>query len=473
MVRPWLAVLSLLVPSGAPIPEDERPNLLVLLSDDQSVTALGFSGNEAIHTPHMDRLAGEGVYFDNAFVTTSICAVSRASLLTGQYARRTGIYGFREALTPEQLNQTYPALLRESGYYVGFIGKWGISPQRKGQVRAASALFDYWAGVPEQGAYWHTEACPFVQATDGKWHPCPCEDAGSAGERTLHTTTRVIPDKVAQFLERRPAERPFCLSISFKAPHGPWDEVPDEIASAYADRAVPVCPDAAAQYEQLPEFLRESAGVQSSRELVRDTATLAGLLRDYYATTAALDVSVGAVRAALRERDLEDDTVVIFTSDNGTTFGEHGYIGKWLMYEESIRVPLVVFDPRADESLRGRRSAEMALNVDLAPTLLELAGVPVPAAMQGQSWVPVLADKAATLREDWFYEHLRSNVPAVEGVRTRALKYVRYVDLVPVREELYDLRDDPGEHHDRSKDPGYAESVAALRARHAAYVRDL
>ena len=473
--RPGPLLLGSLLLSAAagPVGQEtaaERPNLVLLLADDLSAASTGFGGNGVVHTPHMDRLAADGVHFEHAFVTTSICAASRASILTGQYARRTGVYGFSRPLSADALSGSYPVLLRASGYHVGYIGKWGIQPKKAAYALEVSSLFDYWAGIADQVVYWHERACPFVAGSGGGWHACTC---ASKAPGTLHASTEVFPAKVEDFLDARPPDAPFCLSVSFKAPHSPWTMVPPELGELYRDGKVPLPEDAAAALERAPPFLRSSPAFEGARETVLDGEALDRAVRDYYRTTTALDIGVGRIRAALEERGLAHDTVLILTSDNGLTLGNHGYIGKWLMNEESIRVPLVILDPRGPVELRGRTSSEMALNIDLAPTLLELAGIPVPAGMQGLSLVPVLEDAGATLREDWFYEHHYAHAPPVEGVRTRRMKYVRYIKQEPPREELYDLARDPLERDDLAGDPERAAELDELRSKWRAYRREL
>lgn len=442
----------------------KRPNLLLLLSDDQRADAMGCAPNAAIKTPALDRLASQGVRFRNAFVTTSICCVSRASVLAGQYARRHGIHDFARPFWPEAMSQTYPMLLKKAGYYTGFIGKWGIAANNVKLVNRAGATFDYWAGASHQSNFWHEADCPFVT------HPgvgeeklenlctCPPDARGRRGigvrigrkniKNPVHLSTQIIPAKVDQFLRARDKARPFCLSISFKAPHGPWSDWDPSVRDLYVDAKLPVPKTATpAAIAAKPAFLRRSLASAAGERLARDHARLRRQIGHYYRLISTLDISVGKVRKLLADHGLADNTVILFSSDNGHFLGEHGLMGKWLMYEESIRVPLIVSGP----GLTGEVNDELVLNADIAPTLLDLAGLPTPANMHGSSLVPFLRGDSAQWRASFLYE---APIPALGSwplvaVRSREWKYIRTFGPEDpsklVFEELYDLRDDPHE----------------------------
>ncbi len=427
-----------------------RPNIILLVTDDQRWDCLRCAGNEIIVTPNLDRLAQHGVLFVNNFCTSSICMTSRASILTGQYMRRHGIKTFRQPLSPAQLRQTYPLLLRRAGYRVGFIGKWGVGnvlPEKE---------FDYFKGFPGQGRYFHT--------IDGK---------------QVHLTS-IIAEQALEFL-RREDDRPFCLSVSFKAPHvqdgDPRQFLYDpKFEQLYANVHIPVPKTARPEYfEQLPQFIKESEGRRRWRIRFSTPEKYQQSVKGYYRLITGVDDAVGQMLGALDEVGKLDNTVILFTSDNGFFLGEHGLAGKWLMYEESIRTPLIICDPRLPNSLRGRRRTEMTLNVDLAPTILELAGVPVPDAMQGKSLLPLLRDASNAWREEWFYEYEFSpeRIPTCEGVRTKRWKYIRYTDFDPPYEELFDLQNDPGETENLIKSAQHKDILEYLRGRWAHYRTEL
>ncbi|MEN8184297.1 MAG: sulfatase [Myxococcota bacterium] len=420
-----------------------RPSFLVLVTDDQRADTLGCMGNPVIQTPSIDALAANGVIFDRAFVTTSSCPSSRASILTGQYTRRHGVSDFATPLPVAALDQSYPLLLRAHGYRTGFLGKWGL-----GGPLPWSA-FDEWGGFAAQGAYF-----------EGK----------GPGRRHL---TGELASQAVDFLETGD-ERPFCLSISFKAPHGPWFFDPS-LKDLYRDAPVPVGPTANLEAARgLHPFLRKSMVGHRGVRWLSDAEWLRDRLRDYYRMITGVDLAVARVLEALDRLGLCDEVVVIYTSDNGLMVGEHGFVGKTLMHEESIRVPLIVRAPGLPASAQGRRLKEMALNIDLAPTILDLAGIAAPTQMQGRSLLPLLEGDPVAWRDDWFYEFELSvgrgkYFPTLEGVRTERWKYVRYLDPEIEDEALYDLVRDPLETEDLADRPEHRERLDALRRRWQEY----
>jgi arylsulfatase A-like enzyme len=410
--------------------------------------ALGYTGNRLARTPNLDKLAARGTLFRNHFVTTSICCVSRASILSGQYARRHGINDFSTAFSPAAFSRTYPALLRTSGYRTGFIGKFGVGEQMPEKE------FDYWRGFPGQGNYFE------------KGDPA-------------HLTQR-MGDQTLEFLRTRDT-RPFCLSVSFKAPHsqdGAGREFPPDPRdeSLFVGTSFPVPVTAAEKYFQaLPEFVQKSEGRVRWRRRFATPELFQKTVADYYRLVAGIDREVGRILEALVSQDQAANTIVVFTSDNGFFFGERGMAGKWLMYEPSIRVPLLVFDPRAPVRARGQSSDSMTLNIDFAPTLLDYAAVDIPASMQGRSLVPLIRGEKTAWRSDWFYEHhtLPKIIPPSEGVRTDRWKYLRWVGVEPAVEELYDLAADPDEERNLIASPNQRAPLESLRSRYSRFLQDL
>jgi arylsulfatase A-like enzyme len=462
-------------------------NILLLLTDDQRWDALGYAGNRALQTPNLDSLARQGLYFENSFVTTAICCVSRASILTGQYGRYSGVQDF---FTPIHLETTYPHYLKNAGYYTGFIGKWGTMERDSGYFMRAADLFDFWAGSMGQSNYWHERDCNFVQnnGTTEKHHffcNCPPDSKGNKGEeiRTgkanmrdpVHQESFVIPDKVRKFLDQRDPGKPFCLSISFKAPHAPWSDYDGMFEHLYVGSSLYVSASVSVSDAlRMPGFLRHSLnGIKDINELRiahEINSHLQNSMRDYYRLISGMDQAVGKILAELRKRGLSDHTVILFYSDNGHFMGEHGFSGKWLMYEESMRVPGFIYDPR--HIMKEGRTREMVLNIDLAPTILQLAGIDVPSGMQGKSLLPLLKDPDKPFREDFFYEHLYrhldgdQHIERSEGVRTKEWKYIHYIDQAgPEAEELYHLAGDSLELHDLSDDHGFRVELDSLRKR--------
>ncbi|MEY2877904.1 MAG: hypothetical protein RLZZ15_284 [Verrucomicrobiota bacterium] len=476
----------------------QRPNIIFLLADDLRWDALGCAGNPLLKTPNVDRLAAQGTRFTNAFLTTAICCVSRASILTGQYARRHGVNDFRTPL--RSFAETYPARLRATDYFTGFIGKWGVAAANREYFQQCAAAFDFWAGDMGQSSYWHARACNYLanRGTDDRTEFfCSCPPAarqreGVAGTGPhpalvdpVHAETEFVPAKIRSFLDQRAAGKPFCLSVSFKAPHGPWGGFAPRYAKDFEGVAIPRAASVSeAEALRQPKFLRASLGSDNGLRYVQD----AGLdgerdtqLRKYYRLIEGLDFCVGELLRELDRRGLADNTIVIFTSDNGQFTGEHGFTGKWLMHEESIRAPMIIFDPRAPAAQRGQTSAAIALNIDVAPTILDFAGVTIPSAMQGQSLRPLLRDPAQSLRENFFYEHLYAHDPnpprhieRSEGVRTREWKYIVYLDQTgPDREELYDLAHDALEMKNLVTAPAQQERLRQMRRQHQQFAATL
>lgn len=413
-----------------------RPNLVVLVTDDQRADSTGFGGG-IVPTPALDALAAESTVFDEAFVTTSVCACSRASLLTGQYVRRHGVRDFGTPLTPSALARSYPVALRSVGYHTGFLGKWGL-----GGTLPADA-FDVFDGFPRQGEY-------FVEHEGERRH-----------------LTALLADAAVDFIAAAPDDRPFCLSLSFKAPHGPWEHHAPELADAFADVPIPLPESASlAAADRLPPFLQRSLGATAGREWVAEPERLRAHIRNYHRLVAGVDRAVARIRDAIRQRGATEDTAILFTSDNGLLMGEHGLIGKWLMFEESIRVPMLLHLPGSG----ARRVRAPALNVDVAPTLLDLAGLAAGGAVQGRSLVSHARGAAVDdWRDDWLYEHDldpgAGYVPRIEGVRGERWKYVHYLDPRSRRESLFDLASDPLELDDLAGQLEHRATLEALRAR--------
>lgn len=401
--------------------EERRPNLVIFLADDMRWDAIGAAGNRIIHTPNLDALAADGTLFTNNFVTTSICPTSRASILTGQYARRHKIWDFNTPLSHEQFRLSYPSLLRQAGYQTAFIGKWGIGGS------LPHSEFDYWRGYAGQGYYFDP-----------------------TGKRKEHLTD-LLSHQAADFLETVNSNKPFCLSFSCKAPHveerNPADpfKPQSKFAHLYEKITIPRPPTATEEhFERLPAFLRDSEGRELWKQQFSNYELYQHSVKQYYRLITGLDEAVGNIVSILKKEGLYDKTCFIFTSDNGYFLGEHGLAGKWWGYEESIRTPLII---KPVEKPAIQRISAMTLNIDLYPTLLELAGLPIPELAQGTSLVPIFAGVSNNTRNEWFYEHLLEHptIAESEGIRTDRYKYLRYIDEQEDVEFLFDLYNDPFE----------------------------
>ncbi len=408
----------------------ERPNIIFFLTDDQRWDALSYAGNTTLKTPNIDALAKQGVYFKNAYVTTSICAVSRASILSGQYARRHQIWGFSKNFTEEQLNNTYPILLRNSGYTTAFIGKYGVGNQ------LPIDQYDYWQGFSGQGSF---------NQQDENGNP-------------IHLTQK-IGQQANEFLEmQKDADKPFCLSISFKAPHVEGDPgyfLPDAASDTlYSDitASIPVT--------SIPEYFDHFPSSFTTNNVARNRwktrfATpemQQESIKKYYQLIHGVDVVVGRILEKLKETGQDNNTVIIFSSDNGFYLGEYGLAGKWYGSEPSIRIPMIIYDPR--ESSKGKTINKKVLNIDIAPTILSMANVTTPKIMQGKDLTALIDDPETDWRDAFFYEHLwqssdRYYIPSTEGVVWKDKKYMKYFSNENTKEvifeELYDLSKDPKE----------------------------
>lgn len=440
-------VVALLLCSGmmSPVVAAERPNIIFFLSDDQRADFLGCAGHPILKTPHIDMLAASGTRFENAFVTTSICAASRATLLTGLWERSHKYTFGTPPIAAEFVADSYPSMLRSAGYRTGFVGKFGVGIQ----------------GDPEQmfDSFVPLNRNPYFK-------PQP--------DGTLRHLTNITGDRAIEFIESCPAEQPFCLSVSFNAAHAedsdklnhyPW---PPEENLLYKDATIPPPLVDVDYWQQLPEFFHDA--MHRTRYFWRwDTEEkYQSNVKAYYRMLTGLDRNIGRVLEAVQAHGSRDRTIVIFMGDNGYYKGSRGFAGKWSHFEESLRVPLVIHDPRVASSAKGQVRTEMALNVDVAATILNYAGIDIPARYQGRSLVPLVAgNRVDEWREDFFCEHLmdRFDIPKYEGVRGSRYVYARYFEHLPEGEFLHDLQTDPLELKNLVHDPDSQAVLQTMRRR--------
>ena len=423
----------------------QRPNIIFILTDDQRWDALGYAGNELISTPAMDKLAQEGTYFNHALVTTPICAASRASILSGTYERTHG-YNFQTGPIGDQyMANAYPRLVREAGYYTGFFGKFGV------RYDPLDELFDVYEEYDRNNAY---------QDRRGYYYKTLNED-------TVHLT-RYTGQQALDFIEQAPRGQPFCLSLSFSAPHA-HDGAPEqyfwqpETASLLENTTVPG-PDLAEDryFNALPAPVRNGFNRLRWGWRYDTPEKYQHSVKGYYRMISGIDREIAKIREQLQRQGLADNTVIMLMGDNGYFLGERQLAGKWLLYDNSIRVPLIVYDPRVK---RHQDIADMALNIDVPPTILDMAEVDPPEGYQGKSLLPVVTGRMASLDRDtvliehlWEFDH----IPPSEGVRTKDWKYFRYVNDQSV-EELYNLQKDPQETDNLAKSADHQKVLAELR----------
>ncbi len=426
-------------PSASPAPP---LNVLLIVGDDMRWDTIGASGNPVVRTPRLDQLAAEGVRFEQARVTTSICMVSRATLLTGQYMSRHGITVFGRPLAPDAFANTFPGVLRRAGYWSGYVGKYGV-----GAARVAD--FDFLRAY--EGRHWMT---------------------GADGQR-IHVTEKNARDAI-EFLKTRPADKPFLLTIGFFAPHAE-DDAPEQYlpqessAAAYAGVTIPAPLRGDPRYlAALPPFLSRETNEGRVRYHWRFDSPdrYQAYMTRYYRLITEVDGAIGRIVDELRAQGVYERTLIVFIGDNGYFQADRGLADKWYPYEESLRVPLVVRDPRLAPARRGLARDQWALNLDVAPTIVAAAGLPVPAAMQGRDLGPLyLAARPPEWRDEFFYEHptvtSRDRIPSSQGVIHRDWKYVEWPEFDFA--QLFDLGRDPGEITNLAGQPALAARQAALR----------
>ena len=456
----------------------DRPNIIFIMTDDHAAHAIGAYGSRVNTTPNLDRLASEGALLTGVFATNSICTPSRAAILTGQYSHINGVTVFNRF---DSSRMTVARLLQQGGYYTGMVGKWHLGSDPVG--------FDRWEILPGQGTY---RDPVFYTAT---------------GEKTYsgRYATDVITDLAIKFVEDRPRDQPFFLMMHHKAPHRPWEPT-DAHAAEFAARRIPepvtFWDSYATRTDALHENQQRVAADLTNRDLkltppsglagqelaswlsikpdsvtiVRngkgETLTGEALVRwkyqrymqDYLATVQSVDDSVGRVLALLDKTGLARNTIVVYTSDQGFFLGDHGLFDKRFMYEESIRMPFLVRWPAGITPKT--RSDALALNIDFAPTFLEVAGLAVPADMQGRSLLSVLRSRTPSdWRTSMYYRYYHDpgdhNTRAHYGVRTRTHKLIYF--WTKDQWELFDLVNDPYELHNLYGQPGQEALTTTLK----------
>ena len=437
--------------SPTPVPDATRPNFVVIIADDMAYGLFG-AGRRLpfLQLPNLEALAARGAQFDRAFVTTSLCSPSRATLLSGLYAHTHGVL-VNETVDLSPAIATYPQLLQHAGYQTAYVGKWHMDAS----TDMPRPGFDYWLSFRGQGVY----IDPVLN------------ENGHVVKRVGYTTD-LLTEYAVNWL-RQPHQKPFVLVLSHKAPHQPAEPAARH-AGALADAVLPEPPSFSDSFADKPDWQRryvrcgggptayarcpdpQPAAIPEWSWPAQDVQRL-----DYLRTLLALDDSVGSVVSTLAAQGLQRSTYVVFLSDNGLFLGEHRLGDKRLAYEESLRVPLVI----AGADVVARRVNAMVLNLDLAPTLLDLAGVAVPGTMQGHSLAALLRGGGAAVRDAFLYEYMNESffpvIPDILGIRTQGRKLVTYPGTGD--EELYDLQTDPYELQNLAGRPEWAAVHADLR----------
>jgi arylsulfatase A-like enzyme len=467
-----------------------KPNIIFLLTDDQRDNSIGAMGHPFVKTPNLDRFMRDSVRFGNAYIASPVCAPSRVSFFTGMLERVHGV-GFSSSyeFTEAQWARTYPALLRQAGYYTGFVGKFGVEYYTfKGK---ASEKFDFW---------W---------AHDG-WTRFFPKDFDTPTTRPYHRAkedviTFIMGEAMTEFLDTAPKDKPFCLSVSFNVPHGsqttsmypdypewqqmkrPANENPKLRGSPfydtlYRDIGIQIPADTGTDpYRFIPKFIMDQDQGRRDQTYAYsyDRVTCLEHHVRYYQTITGLDRVIGKLLADLERRGLAKNTVILYASDHGLIMGEYGMGGKELLLDLSAKIPCIIHDPRLPADLRGRQLDHLVSSLDYTSTILDYAGIEPQEFMDGRSLRPLVEGKDVPWRDELFLESLftlRDN-PFQEGIRTRQWKYIRMYDGVmnfhephvdfagrpPEFEMLFDLEADPGERANLVHHSTYAAILAELR----------
>lgn len=439
--------------------KNEKMNVLFFLVDDLRWNSLHCMGTNFLITPNIDNLATNGVLFKNAYVTTGISCVSRATLLTGQYMARHHITGFGKAIPEKNFVDTYPAQMRKHGYWTGHVGKYGI-----GRIRPS----DYDFSSIYEGVHWYpTDPNVKIQKLGGGYTHIEGD--------SIHVTERNVQDAL-RFLHKRPKDKPFCLSLSFYATHAE-DNHPDQYryqpssSQYYKDVTIPVPFTAKDKYlKRLPTFLQAPENEGRIRWHWRfDTPEkYQHMMKSYYRLLTEVDEGIGRVVKELKKEGAYENTLIVFMGDNGYFHSEHQLADKWYPYQEAMRVPLIIYDPRVPKAERGMKESKFALNIDIAPTLLSAVSIPVPKVMQGKDLSQLyLKHNEKNWRKDFYYEHpIISNarrIPSSEALMTGDMKYIYWPDYKT--EELFNLKKDPYEINNRIKDSSYQRTLKAMKSR--------
>jgi arylsulfatase A-like enzyme len=433
-----------------------RPNLLFFLGEGARWDESSLAGNKLLRTPNIDRIGRDGVVFENAFCINSLCLPARATILSGLYSHTTGAVDNQHSKVPSRF-PIVTDLIRRAGYEIAFIGKSHV------EGSLMDHYWDYYFGFAGQADYLNPVV---VEGVKGKFGPA----------RTYHEYVDDLLTRkaLAWLAEKRTA--PFCLFLWFYAPHAPFDR-PLRMVNDF--NGVPIPKPASfdeylSGYPGKPRGVVEALNKIGAQFLQRDAPrSLEELVKDHYCGIESNDEDIGQVLGVLEKQSALDDTAIVWSSDHGFFLGEHRFYDKRLMYEPSIRIPLMIRYPSRIRS--GTTSKRMALNLDLAPTLLDLVGVERPPHFQGKTLMTLAAKPDGAWRTDWLYEYYEypgnEEVRPCRGVRTERYKYIHYF-TAPEEFELYDLEVDPAEMHNLHGDPRHGDLARRLAARLAELRRE-
>ena len=441
--------------------KDTRPNIIFILSDDHSPAAISSYGESMIRTPGIDRIAAQGTRFTNCFAVVSLSAPSRAAILTGKYSAVNSVLRIGDVFDSTQV--TFPRILHEAGYQTALFGKW--------HLRSEPVGFDYYNIIHDQGNYYD---CPVKPSTE---------------EWTMGRGKTIVPEYITDaltgmsinWIEKRDKNRPFCLLLHHKAPHHPWI-VPEKYDSLFADEDLPVPVTFNDDYTGKNRYLLHQPSRFSKLQFVHSwhfnsplpERMEAGSLeyknwayqevfKGYYRLVASLDDNIGRLLDYLQDSGLDKNTMIIYMSDNGFFLGDHGLFNKQWMYEESIRIPLIIRLP--GKHMKGQVLDEIVTELDVSSTILDYAGLKVPPGFQGMSLKPLISGKSpAEWRRSYFYHYFNQyEVPENYGIRTQQYKLIHVVYPDSSDWEFYNLENDPLEMRNEFNNTGYKEIIDSLK----------
>jgi arylsulfatase A-like enzyme len=493
---PLLMLLSLVAttPFARSAGSKDRPNIIFLMTDDQRWDNMGCYGRPEFKTPNIDRLAEQGVIFDNAFNTVAICMPSRVTMMTGRFisSHRVGFVAPNDyTLSRTDFGKGYPALLKQAGYRTGFIGKVGFTVSEKAQRPWAGVPYDYKGNMGKVFDFFAGAETTEEKALE-VW-PEEDPELQEIYQKKIKGETRTLRTgkAILRFLDTQPKDQPFCLSVSFYGvKHDSNSHVYMPHYDLFKEVDFPVPENwVEGDNEDLPQVVKDNArGVYLHRDRSSTPALYQKLVRRFATQGYTVDQQVGLMMEKLKQMGQLDNTVIIYTSDNGRFQGSHGLFDKCILYEEAVKAPLIVYDGRAPKSLRGRREEAMISSVDMAPTMVSLAGLKPPSVMQGHDFSKVLdqTQDMSTWQDSVFLENLflvsmfkAKNKPNAEqineneieanksyrsrGVRSKRWKYFIYYEHTPPIEELYDMNNDPLEQNNLANNPEYVQILKKLR----------
>jgi len=498
----------------------DKPNIIFVLTDDQSYGMMGCTGNPIVQTPNLDNLADDGILFTNAHITSAICTPSRVSMLLSEFERKHGVnFNSGTSMNLEAWNEAYPMVMRRNGYYTGWVGK-NHAPVGEGGYKSSvmEESFDFWYGGHGHLTFYPKDRHKIFEQAKYDTQP----EVISEGVSDFLSNEHKLQSSI-KFLESRPDDKPFMLTVCFNLPHSAGTgsmhlrDSDDELyRTAYRDLDISMPDNYVAKKDitqpKLPADLLKVENRQSSYDFVDTPETNKERIIRQCQSMTGIDRMIGDLRAKLRELKIEKNTIIIFTSDHGLFMGQFGLGGKALCYEITTHVPMIIFDPRMKRSMRGKKSDALVQSIDLAPTMLEMSGIEIPSSYQGTSLVRHLKDPTEKVRDYVFTENLWSTQfgnPRCEAVQDQEWKYIRYYqntnipaltkirvakelgidqnhmlysthdpDIAlyrhyvesslegeaPVYEELYHLSVDPNETNNLSREAQYAAVLEHMRS---------